>query len=142
VGASRYEFEPGEGVSLRVAFETDDARLARAASWDGDVHDFRARIAPARTFALARDLATIERLGLARHADPASVVLVMPDAIHCRGPFVPDEPARHKLLDLIGDLYLYGGPPRGTLSARRPGHGPTHEALGKARRDGILAPVE
>jgi UDP-3-O-[3-hydroxymyristoyl] N-acetylglucosamine deacetylase len=138
VGASRYEFEPGDRVSLRVAFETDDARLARDASWDGDPDDFRARIAPARTFALARDLEAIDRLGLARHADPAAVVVVMPDAIHCHGEFVADEPARHKLLDMVGDLYLHGGPPRGTVTARRPGHGPTLEAIVRARREGIV----
>jgi UDP-3-O-[3-hydroxymyristoyl] N-acetylglucosamine deacetylase len=138
VGASRYEFEPGDRVALRVAFETEDPRLARHASWDGDPSDFRERIAPARTFALARDLEAIGRLGLARHVDPAAVVVVMPDAIHGRGAFAPDEPARHKLLDLVGDFYLHGGPPRGTVTARRPGHGPTLEAIVRARREGIL----
>ena len=34
----------------------------------------------------------------------------------------PNEPARHKLLDLIGDLYLLRKPVKGTIIARRPGH--------------------
>ncbi len=34
----------------------------------------------------------------------------------------PNEPARHKLLDLIGDLYLLRKPIRGKIVAKRPGH--------------------
>jgi UDP-3-O-[3-hydroxymyristoyl] N-acetylglucosamine deacetylase len=53
-------------------------------------------------------------------------------------PARPDEFARHKLLDLVGDLYLYGGPPRGTLRATRPGHGATHRAMTEALDRGIV----
>lgn len=34
----------------------------------------------------------------------------------------PNEPARHKLLDLVGDLYLLGKPLKGKVIAKRPGH--------------------
>ncbi len=34
----------------------------------------------------------------------------------------PNEPARHKLLDLLGDLYLVGAPIKGQILAARPGH--------------------
>lgn len=34
----------------------------------------------------------------------------------------PNEPARHKVLDLLGDLYLVGGPIKGQILAARPGH--------------------
>jgi UDP-3-O-[3-hydroxymyristoyl] N-acetylglucosamine deacetylase len=54
-------------------------------------------------------------------------------------PFLADEPARHKLLDLVGDLYLYGGPPRGRVRATRPGHGATHEAMRRALAEGLVA---
>ena len=37
-----------------------------------------------------------------------------------------DEPARHKLLDLIGDLALAGAPIRGRVIAHRSGHATTH----------------
>ncbi|NNF21755.1 MAG: bifunctional UDP-3-O-[3-hydroxymyristoyl] N-acetylglucosamine deacetylase/3-hydroxyacyl-ACP dehydratase [Saprospiraceae bacterium] len=36
--------------------------------------------------------------------------------------FYPNEPARHKLLDLLGDLYLLRKPIRGRIFAKRPGH--------------------
>jgi UDP-3-O-acyl-N-acetylglucosamine deacetylase len=61
--------------------------------------------------------------------------------ILCAGaPFSPDEPARHKLLDLAGDLFVYGGPPRGTVSAYRPGHWSTHEAMRVAIARGVIVP--
>jgi UDP-3-O-[3-hydroxymyristoyl] N-acetylglucosamine deacetylase len=49
-----------------------------------------------------------------------------------------DEIARHKLLDLIGDLTLYGGPPLGRIVARRPGHTATHRIVRRALDCGIL----
>jgi UDP-3-O-[3-hydroxymyristoyl] N-acetylglucosamine deacetylase len=141
IGPSRYELAPSGGatdVTVRVDF--GDRRIAPHATWNGDAVDFVARIAPARTFALARELDELARRGLARHVDPACVVVITPDAIlHAGRPFTPDEPARHKLLDLIGDLYLHGGPPVGRLFASRPGHAANARAIGRAIEDGVLA---
>ena len=44
----------------------------------------------------------------------------------------PGEPARHKLLDLLGDLYLHGGPPLGRVRVTRPGHASNARALRRA----------
>lgn len=139
VEASRYEFSPGDSVRVEVSLEWDDDRLARRASWDGSRSDFRERIAIARTFAFERDISVFAETGLARHVDPESVV-VIGEQIHSAGrPFSADEPARHKLLDLVGDAYLYGGPPIGTLVAHRPGHAANHAALSRAVALGVLA---
>jgi UDP-3-O-[3-hydroxymyristoyl] N-acetylglucosamine deacetylase len=148
VGPSRYEFFPDgtspaslgrgphlteAGVDVEVRLTFDDPRIATTARWQGDAADFVARIAPARTFALAREVEELLRRGLARHVDPACVVLIAPDAIHHSGkPFAPDEPARHKLLDLLGDLYLAGGPPLGRVIAHRPGHAANARAISRA----------
>jgi UDP-3-O-[3-hydroxymyristoyl] N-acetylglucosamine deacetylase len=141
-GRSRYELTPSaRGFCVEVHFETNDPRLARRARWDGDPDDFVARIAPARTFALAAEVVDLERRGLARHVDPRSVVVIAPDAIHYAGrPFEADEPARHKLLDLVGDLFLHGGPPFGHVLAVRPGHESNILALRAAIADGVLVP--
>jgi UDP-3-O-[3-hydroxymyristoyl] N-acetylglucosamine deacetylase len=142
VGPSRYELAPaGEGVDVSVHVELD-ARFELGARWLGETQDFVTRIAPARTFALAHEVEELARRGLARHADPASVVVLAPDAVLSSGrPFAPDEPARHKLLDLMGDLYLHGGPPLGRLCARRPGHASNARAIRRALEDGVLAPL-
>jgi UDP-3-O-[3-hydroxymyristoyl] N-acetylglucosamine deacetylase len=140
VGSSRYEFSPCIGVEVEVRLEFDDARIWPFASWNGDADDFHQRIAPARTFALAHEVDELIRQGLARHVDPASVVLIAPEAIHyCGRPFASDEPTRHKLLDLVGDLYLCGGPPLGRVRAVRPGHAANARAIQRARNEGVLA---
>jgi UDP-3-O-[3-hydroxymyristoyl] N-acetylglucosamine deacetylase len=144
IGPSRYELAPtGGAVEVSVRIDFDDRRLTPEATWHGDAADFVARIAPARTFALARDIDELARRGLARHVDPASVVLVTPDAIlHAGRPFSADEPALHKLLDLVGDLYLHGGPPIGRVVAVRPGHAASARAILRAVEDGVLAAIE
>jgi UDP-3-O-[3-hydroxymyristoyl] N-acetylglucosamine deacetylase len=139
VGSSRYQFSPAPTESVEVLLDMDDTRLAATARWDGDPVDFRDRVAPARTFVLERDLQELVRDGLARHADPSSVVVIAHDAIrHAGRPFFADEPARHKLLDLMGDLYLHGGPPVGLVRAFRPGHTATMGALVRVRTTGVI----
>jgi len=143
IGPSHYDLTPTDGaVDVTARIDFDDPRLAPEASWTGDAADFVARIAPARTFALAREIDELARRGLARHVDPACVVVIAPDAIlHAGRPFTADEPARHKLLDLLGDLYLRGGPPVGRLLAVRPGHAANARFLQRAIDDGVLVRV-
>ncbi len=135
VGTSRYELTPGAGIEVRVRIDYGDSRMAELAEWKGDPVDFLVRIASARTFAMQRHLDALPRA----HVAPESVVVLGPDAILCAGePFRPDDPARHKVLDLLGDLYLYGGPPRGRITALRPGHAATHAVIRRALSDGAL----
>ncbi len=138
VEGSSYFFSPSRETRVEVEVELP-APCTRWASWEGDAADFVARIAPARTFGLERDLAELERLGLARHVDPASAIVVGDGRIHGQGETAPDEPARHKLLDLLGDAYFHGGPPRGVLRATRPGHARNHAAFARARELGSIA---
>lgn len=142
VGASRYELRPPEhegAVHVEVEVDFDDVRLERHARWTGDPVDFRERIAPARTFGFEHEIGDLLSRGLASHVDPESVVVVARERILSAGkPFFANEPARHKLLDLVGDLYAHGGPPIGFLRAARPGHAVTHEAIRRGLADGLL----
>lgn len=155
IGASRYAFEPpahrdaghGDGgrarvetrVEIELAWEPARDDLATRAAWDGDRRDFVDRIAPARTFATARDVDAMLAAGVVtRGARSDAVVLVDAAMATGDGGFARDEPARHKLLDLVGDLYLYGGPPHGVVRAFRPGHANTHAAVAEAFACGLL----
>lgn len=142
VGASRYELEPPEhatDVRVDVEIDFDDRRLERQARWNGDAADFRDRIATARTFGFEHEIGELIERGLASHVAPESVVVVGRDRILSAGrPFRSDEPARHKLLDLVGDLYAHGGPPLGRVRAIRPGHAATHEAMRRAAESGLV----
>lgn len=141
IGESRYVFEPHDGVALEVHIDFADPRIAKTARWDGDARDFRERIAIARTFGFAHEVEALAARGLASHVAPESVVVFAPDAVlHSGRPFEADEPARHKLLDLAGDLFVHGGPPIGRVIAHRPGHAATHAAVAKARSLGVVSP--
>jgi len=139
IGASSYRFVPADRVRVAVAIDFGDARIAPAASWDGDAADFRDRIAPARTFGFAHELGELLARGLASHVTAESVVVFGEHEVLAAGaPFTPDEPARHKLLDLLGDLYVHGGAPRGEIHATRPGHAATHEVMRRALDAGVV----
>jgi UDP-3-O-[3-hydroxymyristoyl] N-acetylglucosamine deacetylase len=139
IGASRYTFAKGSGVELEVLVDFGDARLAKSARWSGDADDFRERIAVARTFGFEHEVGDLLARGLASHVTPESVIVIGDGRVLSSGaPFTADEPVRHKLLDLIGDLYLYGGPPRGVLRAERPGHAATHDVMRRALDEGLV----
>lgn len=143
IGESRYVFEPHDDVALEVHVDFADARIAKIARWDGDPRDFRERIAIARTFGFAHEVEALAARGLASHVAPESVVVFRPNEVLFSGrPFEADEPARHKLLDLAGDLFVHGGPPIGRVIAHRPGHAATHAAVAKARSMGVVSPAE
>jgi UDP-3-O-[3-hydroxymyristoyl] N-acetylglucosamine deacetylase len=139
VGTSRYTFARGDERHVAVEIELGDARLAREAAWGGGANDFRWRVARARTFCFAHEVEALARAGLASHVTPEMVVVLGPEILAAGRPFEADEPARHKLLDLVGDLFLYGGPPRGTVHAYRPGHWSSHQAMRLAIERGAVA---
>ena len=84
---------------------------------------FLEQIAPARTFVLERDLEALRRAGWIKGGRMESAVVVGRDRILNPEPLrFPDEFVRHKILDVIGDLYLLGYPMRGRVTARLTGH--------------------
>lgn len=84
--------------------------------------DYPSQIAPARTFVLSEEMPMVLEYGLGKGLDPTTVVMVGPDGYDNTVRFA-DELARHKLLDLIGDLYLAGLPVASlNVVAERSGH--------------------
>ena len=88
--------------------------------------EFGRELAWARTFGFAHEVDALRRAGLARGGSLDNAV-VYGDAgvMNPEGLRAPDEPVRHKLLDLVGDLGLLGARLQGRLEAVRPGHGIT-----------------
>lgn len=79
-------------------------------------------IAPARTFGFLRDLKMMAELGLGSGGRLDNCILVGEDRLINTELRFPDEFVRHKILDIIGDLYLIGYPLRGKVTARLTGH--------------------
>jgi len=109
--------------------------------------DFKAEIAPCRTFCFLHELEALLDNNLIKGGDINNAIVVVDKAvtkeemarlakafgrekmeIKSEGYLnnlelrFPNEPARHKLLDVIGDLALIGYPIKGHIIANRPGH--------------------
>ena len=144
VGESTYRFAPGSQSSVAVQIDLSHAgsfaeSLPRHAEWNGTRADFVEKIASARTFVLERDLAGFA-LESEAHAPPETFIVIGETTAYARGrEFDPNEPARHKLLDFLGDLFAHGGPPTGRIEATRPGHARNHEAMRRAAQLGVFA---
>jgi UDP-3-O-acyl N-acetylglucosamine deacetylase len=84
--------------------------------------DYKREIAPARTFGFMKDLKMLNELGLGSGGRLDNFILVGEDEVINTELRFPDEFVRHKILDIIGDLYLVGYPIRGKVTARLTGH--------------------
>lgn len=113
-----------------------------------DAHsDYKKDIAPSRTFVFVNELEELQKRGVIKggrvdnaivfgHEDyPKDKVIELANKFNVSEEIIvdngilngltlqfPNEPARHKLLDLLGDLYLLRKPIKGTIIAKRPGH--------------------
>lgn len=84
---------------------------------------FLREIAPARTFVLREQIDALRAAGLAKGGTLENAIVVEGQTVHnAEGLRYPDEFARHKLLDFIGDIALLGAAVRGSFVAVRPGH--------------------
>lgn len=79
-------------------------------------------LAPCRTFGFVRDLDMLQRMGLAKGGSLENALVIGEEGV-INGPLhFPDELVRHKILDLLGDLFLLGKPLVGTIIAHGAGH--------------------
>lgn len=87
-----------------------------------DENTFEKEIAPCRTFCLFEEAQELKKIGLGKGANYENTLVVDEDGVKENRLRFPDEFARHKVLDLIGDLYLLGIPIRGHIYAIKSGH--------------------
>lgn len=87
-----------------------------------DALDFRHEIAPARTFGFVEEIRALESAGLGQGGQLGNFILIGEQGIVNTQLRYPEELARHKILDILGDFYLLGAPLRGEIHARKTGH--------------------
>lgn len=138
---------PDDGFSVEVMVEYNSPVLPNQFAILDDLADFHKKVASARTFVFVREIEGLLQHGLIKGGDLDNAIVIYDqpvsqehiDAI-CDLVKVPhvqlkemgyinpkplkwdNEPARHKLMDLIGDLALVGRPLKGRVVAIRPGH--------------------
>lgn len=95
---------------------------------------FEKEIAPCRTFCLEEEAAKLQQSGLGKGATYQNTLVVGQKGVIQNEVRFPDEFARHKVLDFIGDLYLLGRPLKGHVYAIKSGHDLNFELIKKIHR--------
>jgi UDP-3-O-[3-hydroxymyristoyl] N-acetylglucosamine deacetylase len=91
-------------------------------SWAPDTGTFVTEIAPARTFGLAHQIEYLRSQGLIKGGSLENALVCDRDAWVNPPLRFENEPVRHKLLDLLGDLSLLGTLPRAHIMAYKASH--------------------
>ena len=118
------EAAPAERTLLSYELEHPHPLIGRQRAEFTEDDDFGSTLAPARTFA------TDEEIRALYGTDPTPemeqmCLIVYPERLS-EERAVPQPFARHKLVDLLGDLFLCGRIVQGRITARRSGHGLNH----------------
>ncbi len=138
---------PDEALSMNVLIDYNSKILGNQYATLDDLKKFSKEIAPCRTFVFLHELEFLARNNLIKGGDLDNAIVIMDRQVEqseldrlatlFKKPKIkvkpegvlnnidlhfPNEPARHKLLDLIGDLSLLGLPFKGKIIATKPGH--------------------
>jgi len=127
-------FIQGENASI-VALPSAEFRISYTLSYEGlpllrsgyldykyNPDYFQSEIAPARTFCLEEEADDLQGKGLGAGANYENTLVVGKKGVIKNKLRFEDEFVRHKILDLIGDLYLLGYPLKAHIIAIKSGH--------------------
>lgn len=160
---------PDQTFSVQTLIGYDSPVLGNQFAVLENMADFKTEVAPARTFVFVRELEPLLKMNLIKGGDLTNAIVIydtpiakselqrLSELMNQPCPEVDslgymntelvfnNEPARHKLLDVIGDLALIGKPIKGKVIAMHPGHS-VNTALAKLmrkeiKRQEILPPV-
>src|SRR5213593_2734707 len=111
-------------------------RFAQFLSMEITPTGFECEIAPARTFVYYEDVEPLMEKNLIKGGSLENAIVVRGEAVLSKEPLrFPDEFVRHKILDMIGDLALFGQRVRGHVIAVKPGHGANAELVRALARE-------
>jgi len=130
---------PSDSPHMHVLFELDYGPtrplLHQVKSFDTSNGDFASQIAPARTFLLEQEAQALQEAGIGLHLTTSDVLVIGDDGPMGDNTFrFENEPVCHKILDLIGDLYLIGAPIQGRIIANRSSHALNHKLVRALRK--------
>ena len=138
---------PDDKFSVNVLISFDSPVLSNQFATLNDLSEFPTELAASRTFVFVREVEMLLNHNLIKGGDLDNAIVIYDQKIPQESldkladmlniphknvqelgyinnkPLVFDnEPARHKLIDVIGDIALIGKPIRGRVIATRPGH--------------------
>ncbi len=138
-GGAAAKLQPYDGFRVEYTMEYDhpffDGR-PQYATVDFATATFERDVSHARTFGFLADVAKLQAAGLALGGGLDNAVVLDDDGIINEGGLrYRDELAKHKILDVIGDLYLCGHPIIGAFTGHRSGHTTNNALLRKLLAD-------
>jgi len=138
---------PDDHFSINVLIDYNSKILGNQYAILDSIDDFEEEICQCRTFVFFHELEPLFKMGLIKGGDLDNAIVILEKEVpqeeidriaklfnkpgittHKAGILnntelrYPNEPARHKLLDIVGDLALVGQPIKGKVVATRPGH--------------------
>ncbi len=158
---------PDDNFSVNVLISFDSPVLSNQFATLNDVAEFPTELAASRTFVFVREVEMLLQNNLIKGGDLDNAIVIYDQKIPQESldkladmlqiphknvqdlgyinnkPLVFDnEPARHKLIDVMGDLALIGKPIRGRIIATRPGHKINNQLARMIRKDIKLNEVQ
>ncbi len=130
--------EPFDGFEVVMRVDFPKPIGEQVFTYNAEKDSFAEEIAPARTFNTFENIEMAQRLGKVGSGYLNSHIIIHEGKVINTELRYPDEFVRHKVLDLIGDLYLLGLPIRGRVVANMTSHGYNHalvERLYQATRN-------
>ncbi len=158
---------PDDDFSINVLISFESKVLFNQYASLDRMSDFPTEIASSRTFVFVRELEPLLKAGLIKGGDLDNAIVIyekemsqenydrLAEVMNVKKmdakklgyimnqPLAwPNEPARHKLLDIIGDLALIGKPIKGRIIATRPGHTINNKFACAIRKDIKLQDIQ
>ena len=157
---SRLILLPDDEFCINSFIEFDSEYLPNQSASLEDMKEYEKEIASARTFVFVREIQQLLQAGLIKGGDLDNAVVIYERRIsqdeldklatilnvpskdaaelgylNNKSLVYPNEPARHKLLDIIGDMALIGKPLKGRIIATKPGHKINNELARLVRKE-------
>lgn len=144
---SKLTLLPDDRLCINSFIEFESKYIPNQSASLDNLEDFEKEIASSRTFVFVREIQKLRDAGLIKGGDLDNAIVIYERQIsqqeldsladllgvphkdaaelgylNNKQIQYPNEPARHKLLDIIGDIALIGKPIKGRIIATRPGH--------------------
>ena len=138
---------PYDGTEYTAMIDFNSPILSKQYAQIDNFNDYAENVAPARTFVFVHELEYLLQEGLIKGGDLNNAIVIAnrkmdedeldrlakklgkerlnlksEGVLNTTDLYFKNEPARHKLLDLVGDLALLGKPIKGKIMATKPGH--------------------
>ncbi len=115
--------EPFDGFEITMRVDYPLPIGEQVLTFNPAVQSFAREIAPARSFNTFENIEMAQKMGKVGGGYLHSHIIMYDGKVINTELRFPDEFVRHKILDLIGDLYLLGYPIRGRITANMTSHG-------------------